>query len=611
LAKLTIAQSTALGSNTQALVGGSVTTAAPTYTTGNINPLSLTTAGALRVDGSATTQPVSGTVTANAGTGNFTVVQATASNLRAQTASESATGSATPATAGLAGGAVTTAAPTYTTGNLGALSLTTSGLLRVDGSGVTQPVSGTVTANAGTGNFSVIGTGTDNTTNSTAKLPVIVAKANTSAPTWTDGNMAPLSVDTSGALRVTGTISASNASIGTNNAAIPSSSTQVGGSDGTNLQVLRVFDADTGAGTQYVLGVGLRKFASGGSVELGTSSDPIRIDPTGTTTQPVSGTVTANAGTGNFTVVQATASNLRAQTASESATGSAVPATANLAGGSVTTAAPTYTNGNLGALSLTTSGLLRVDGSGVTQPVSGTVTANIGTSGSLALDATVSTLSGKFASSAALADGASNPTTTTVGAAELLFNGTTFDRARSAQVGVLSSVVGFQNMLPVGRYNATRLTLSDTNYANLQMDGQGNTWTRDGYQPVAEDNINGVIANQTLPLVSTTYAYTTAQGVGALPGNIKGAAGNVFSLYVYNGNASNRFIQLFNSTSAPSGTPLMSILVPGGGSITMGTDFFGPGGFNFSTGITLGFSTAQTTYTAGSAGDCNYVIGYK
>lgn len=39
--------------------------------------------------------------------------------------------------------AVTTAAPSYTTGTTAALSLTTTGLLRVDGSGVTQPISAT------------------------------------------------------------------------------------------------------------------------------------------------------------------------------------------------------------------------------------------------------------------------------------------------------------------------------------------------------------------------------------------------------------------------------------------------------------------------------------
>lgn len=41
------------------LVQGATTSAAPTYTTATTNPLSLTTAGALRVDGSAVTQPIS------------------------------------------------------------------------------------------------------------------------------------------------------------------------------------------------------------------------------------------------------------------------------------------------------------------------------------------------------------------------------------------------------------------------------------------------------------------------------------------------------------------------------------------------------------------------
>lgn len=51
---------------------------------------------AVQVDGSGVTQPVSGTVTANAGTGNFTVVQATAANLNATvTGTVSATQSGT------------------------------------------------------------------------------------------------------------------------------------------------------------------------------------------------------------------------------------------------------------------------------------------------------------------------------------------------------------------------------------------------------------------------------------------------------------------------------------------------------------------------------------
>lgn len=54
------------------LAQGAVTTAAPTYVTGQTDPLSLTTAGALRTDGSGSTQPISGTVTANQGTANAT-----------------------------------------------------------------------------------------------------------------------------------------------------------------------------------------------------------------------------------------------------------------------------------------------------------------------------------------------------------------------------------------------------------------------------------------------------------------------------------------------------------------------------------------------------------
>jgi hypothetical protein len=289
LAKLTIAQGTALGSNTQALIGGSVTTVAPTYTTGQISPLSLTTAGAIRIDGSGVTQPVSGTVTANAGTGTFNI-------------------------------------------------------------------SGTVTANAGTGNFN-------------------------------------------------------NASIGTTGSAVPASATYSGFTDGTNLQGARVFDVDTGGGTQYVQGVNLRLSAGGGSVEFGTNTNPIRIDPTGTTTQPVSGTVTANAGTGNFTVVQATASNLLASVGGLGAAGAAVSGNPVRIGGSdgtntrdiltdtsgrqivigaaanggAVTGNPVLIAGSDGAnarsIRTASDGTVRVDPTGTTtQPVSGTVSANQGTS---------------------------------------------------------------------------------------------------------------------------------------------------------------------------------------------------------------------------------------
>lgn len=73
-------------------------------------------------------------------------------------------------------------------------------------------------------------------------------------------------------------------------AAFPATGTAAGFSDGTSMQPGRTVDADTGAGTVNVQGVNLLKRAAGGPVEAGTAADPLRVDPTGTTAQPVTGT---------------------------------------------------------------------------------------------------------------------------------------------------------------------------------------------------------------------------------------------------------------------------------------------------------------------------------
>lgn len=118
---------------------------------------------------------VTGTVTSNAGTnlntsllalesgGNLSSIKTDADNLNL------AQGSTTSGQKGnLTLGAVTTSAPTYTTAQSNPLSLTTSGLLRVDGSGVTQPVSLTSTTITGTVAATQSGTWTNTVTQSTA-----------------------------------------------------------------------------------------------------------------------------------------------------------------------------------------------------------------------------------------------------------------------------------------------------------------------------------------------------------------------------------------------------------------------------------------------------------
>lgn len=58
LVKLPLAQGSTTSGQSGVLDQGAVTTAAPTYTTGQTSPLSLTTGGLLRVDASGTTIPV-------------------------------------------------------------------------------------------------------------------------------------------------------------------------------------------------------------------------------------------------------------------------------------------------------------------------------------------------------------------------------------------------------------------------------------------------------------------------------------------------------------------------------------------------------------------------
>jgi hypothetical protein len=70
-------------------------------------------------------------------------------------------------------------------------------------------------------------------------------------------------------------------------ATAPTKATQIGGTDGTNLQAIKAVDLDTGGGTDFGLEVSIRLPGAGGSVAGGTATNPIRTDPTGTTAQPV------------------------------------------------------------------------------------------------------------------------------------------------------------------------------------------------------------------------------------------------------------------------------------------------------------------------------------
>jgi hypothetical protein len=161
--------------------------------------------------------------------------------------------------------------------------------IRTDPTGTTtQPVSGTVSISS-----SVLPTG----------AATLAAQ--------TTGNASLTSIDGKVTACNTGAVVISSSALptGASTAANQTTgNTSLSSIDG-KLVTAKTQDFDTGAGTDTVQVFGIMLPGNGGSVVGGTSAAPFRTDPTGTTTQPVSGTVSASqSGAWNITNVSGTVS---------------------------------------------------------------------------------------------------------------------------------------------------------------------------------------------------------------------------------------------------------------------------------------------------------------
>lgn len=198
----------------------------------------------------------------------------------------------------------------------------------------------------------------------------------------------------------------------------------------------------------------------------------VRNIPSGT--QTISGTVTANAGTGTFAVGDGGGSLTVDGTVAATQSGTWIlGANSGVDIGDVTinnASGASAVNIQDGGNSITVDGTVAATQSG---------TWNIGTLTSITNTVTTDT---ELPAAAALADGASNPTTPTVGAAQLAFNGTTFDRVKStdalAGTGANNTATG---ILAVGtgpgyaiRHNPTALGTAVNSATTIEVEG-GNT----------------------------------------------------------------------------------------------------------------------------------------
>jgi hypothetical protein len=480
-------------------------------------------------------------------------------------------------------GAVTTAAPAYTSGFDNALSLTTSGALRVDGSAVTQPVSGTFWQTT----QPVSGPLTNNELRASA-VQVSGTFWQTTQP-------------------VSGTVTIN---------AIPAGTNSIGSIDTvstiTNLSKLggQAISMNTGArdaGTQRVT--------------IATDDSVVVTGTFWQTTQPVSGPLTDTqlrasavpvSGTFWQTTQPVSLASLPALSAGTNTIG-------KLAANSGVT---------IGAVEIAASQSIAVTGTfyQATQPVS--IAASVEVTGPLTdtqLRASAVPVTGTFyqatqpvslASLPALASG-SNSIGTVVLTAETTKVIGTVNVAASQTIAVTQATPA--NL----QVSATQVvgTAATRWYTQLSDGTNSPAIKASSTAAVAADpalvvaiSPNNIVQNTLTPQSAATYSpsnATTTQYVSSLVVKSTVGGGTLYSITGFNSKTSSQFIQVHNTTAVPTsnGTvaPVLLFIVPASSNFSLDLT---PYGRFFSNGITVCNSTTGPTYNAGSA-DCWFDVQYK
>lgn len=362
--------------------------------------------------------------------------------------------------------------------------------------------------------------------------------------------------------------------------------------------------------------------------EIGTSGNPIRVDTTGTTPQPVTGTffqatqpVSIASGTVTAITTVTTVGTVAAIT----------PGTGAASLGKAEDAV--HTSGDVGVLSLAvrndagttlagttgdyipittdSSGKLWVTGGGGTQFAEDIAhtSGDVGTE-MLAVrqDANTSlvTSDGDYAP-LQVTDTGSLKVAITSGAGS---GGTSIaDEAAFTEAATSVTPIG-------GYYNSSEDSLTSGVIAAIGLDVARNIKTHEQYAPLAEDNANQVIATQVRPVFGSTYSPSVyAPMTQVTKSLLKSTGGNVFSAYVTNDNAAVRYFQIHNKATAPAATdvPYLSLKIPAGtannpGVLILDDAFFSKGGRYCNVGAGWAISSTFGTFTDAATASEHIVV---
>lgn len=167
-----------------------------------------------------------------------------------------------------------------------------------------------------------------------------------------------------------------------------------------------------------------------------------------------------------------------------------------------------------------------------------------------------------------------------------------------------TSQSGTQDVLPYAVYNATPTVRTEAQAGVLQANTAGALNVDETMAAQAENNTDGVFAEAIKPLATSTYSWTLFQNLGANSTlNVKSSAGSIKSVYCHNIGASPAYIQIHKTSTTPAGgaVPALTWLLPAGGVTQIDGQVLGENGYFCATGIAFGFSSTESTYTAGTA----------